>query len=97
MTHDIYFGNLHEDTVGEAYLDLPNKVLARPRAFLFQSLRSRKEKANGGQRHPCDSDQDRESQVELNEAKRISRKRRKSRGTAGSANPQNGRTASNRT
>lgn len=26
MTHDIYFGNLHEDTVGEAYLYLPNKV-----------------------------------------------------------------------
>ena len=44
MTHDIYFGNLHDDKAGEAYLYLPNKVLARPCAFLFQSLRSRKEK-----------------------------------------------------
>ena len=48
MTHDIYFGNLHEDTVGEAYLDLPNKVLARPLVFLFQSLRSRKENPMAG-------------------------------------------------
>ena len=35
MTHDIYLGNLYEDTVGEAYFDLPNKVLARPLVFLF--------------------------------------------------------------
>ena len=39
--HDIYFGNLHENTVGEATLYLPNKVLAHPHAFLFESLRSR--------------------------------------------------------
>ena len=35
MTHDIYLGNLYEDTVDEAYFDFPNKVLAHPRAFLF--------------------------------------------------------------
>ena len=71
MTHDIYFGNLHEDTVGEATLYLPNKVLALPHAFLFESLRSRKGKANGGQRRRCDPDQDTDSQKELNEANRI--------------------------
>ena len=49
VMHDVSFCNLHEDTVGEAYLYLPNKVLVHPHAFLFESLRSRKGKANGGQ------------------------------------------------
>ena len=71
MMHDICFDNLHEDTVDRATLYLPNKVLAHPHAFLFESLRSRKGKANGCQRRRCDPDQDTESQEELNEGKRI--------------------------
>ena len=56
--HDIYFGILHEDTVGEATLYHPSKVLVHPHAFLLESLRSRKGKANGGQQHRYDPDQD---------------------------------------
>ena len=51
-------------------------------AFLFDSLRSWKGKANGGQRRRHDPDQDTDSQEELNEAKRIYRKKRKSRGNS---------------
>ena len=35
VMHNICFGNLHEDTVGEATLYHPNKVLAHLHAFLF--------------------------------------------------------------
>ena len=44
MTHDICFGNLHEDTVDEVTLYLPNKVFAHPqRLFVrFSSFLKRK-------------------------------------------------------
>ena len=80
--HDIYFGILHEDTINEATLYLPSKVLVHPHAFLLESLRFRKGKANGGKQHRYDPDQDTDQQEELNEAKMISKKRCKSQGNS---------------